>query len=92
MVGDWRMLARASYSDDWYDSGEGYVYPGEYIVDLELAYDLNDNSSVMIGGNNVLDEAADTPHNINSYSNLHSTQAPMGFSSAFWYAEYSYNF
>lgn len=92
MVGDWRMLARASYFGDWYDSGEGYVYPGEYVVDLELAYNLNDNSSVMIGGNNVLDEAGDTLHNINSYGNLHSTQAPMGFSGAFWYAKYSYNF
>ena len=92
MMGDWRMLARISYYDDWYDSGEGLVYPGENVVDLELAYNINDNSSVMVGGNNVLDEAGDTLHNINSYGNLYSTQAPMGFSGAFWYAKYSYNF
>ena len=92
MMGDWRMLARISYYGDWYDSGEGFVYPGESVVDLELAYNINDNSSVMVGGNNVLDEAGDTLHNINSYGNLYSTQAPMGFSGAFWYAKYSYNF
>jgi iron complex outermembrane receptor protein len=92
MMGDWRMLARISYYGDWYDSGEGFVYPGESVVDLELAYNINDNSSVMVGGNNVLDEAGDTLHNINSYGNLYSTQAPMGFSGAYWYAKYSYNF
>ncbi len=92
MMGDWRMLARISYYGDWYDSGEGFVYPGESVVDLELAYNINDNSSVMVGGNNVLDEAGDTLHNINSYGNLYSTQAPMGFSGAFWYAKYNYNF
>ena len=92
MMGDWRMLARISYYGDWYDSGEGFVYPGENVVDLELAYNINDNSSVMVGGNNVLDEAGDTLHNINSYGNLYSTQAPMGFSGAYWYAKYSYNF
>jgi iron complex outermembrane receptor protein len=91
MMGDWRMLARISYYGDWYDSGEGFVYPGENVVDLELAYNINDNSSVMVGGNNVLDEAGDTLHNINSYGNLYSTQAPMGFSGAFWYAKYSAN-
>lgn len=92
MMGDWRMLARISYYGDWYDSGEGFVYPGENVVDLELAYNINDNSSVMVGGNNVLDEAGDTLHNINSYGNLYSTQAPMGFSGAYWYAKYNYNF
>ena len=92
MMGDWRMLARISYYGDWYDSGEGYVYPGENVVDLELAYNINDNSSVMVGGNNVLDEAGDTLHNIGDYGNLYSTQAPMGFSGAFWYAKYNYNF
>ena len=92
MMGDWRMLARISYYGDWYDSGEGFVYPGENVVDLELAYNINDNSSVMVGGNNVLDEAGDTLHDITSYGNLYSTQAPMGFSGAYWYAKYNYNF
>ena len=92
MMGDWRMLARISYYGDWYDSGEGFVYPGENVVDLELAYNINANSSVLIGVNNVLDEAGDTLHDINAYGNLYSTQAPMGFSGAYWYAKYSYNF
>lgn len=91
-IGDWRMLARVSYFDDWYDSNEGLVYSGENVVDLEFAYDLNDNSSIMFGGNNVLDEAGDTLHDPLAYGNKYSQFAPMGFSGAFWYAKYSYNF
>ena len=88
----WRMLARVSSYSDWYDSNEGLDYSGEMVVDLELSYDLNDSSSVMVGGNNVLDEAGDTLHDATAYGNKYSQFAPMGFSGAFWYAKYSYNF
>ena len=88
----WRMLARVSSYSDWYDSNEGLDYSGEMVVDLELAYNLNDSSTVMLGGNNVLDEAGDTLHDATAYGNKYSQFAPMGFSGAFWYAKYSYNF
>ena len=92
MMDKWRMLARLSSYSDWYDSNEGLDYSGEMVVDLELSYTLNENSSVMLGGNNVLDEAGDTLHDPLSYGNKYSQFAPMGFSGAFWYAKYSYNF
>ena len=92
MMDKWRMLARLSSYSDWYDSNEGLYYSGEMVVDLELSYTLNENSSVMLGGNNVLDEAGDTLHDPLSYGNKYSQFAPMGFSGAFWYAKYSYNF
>jgi len=92
VMGDWRMLARLSYFGDWFDGNEGFVYSGENLLDLELAYDLNDNSSVMFGGNNVLDEAGEVLHDPLDYGNKFSQAAPMGFSGAFWYAKYSYNF
>jgi iron complex outermembrane receptor protein len=92
MMGDWRMLARLSHFGDWYDGNESFVYSGENVLDLELGYDLNENSSVMIGGNNVLDEAGEVLHNPLDYGNKYSQAAPMGFSGAFWYAKYSYNF
>jgi iron complex outermembrane receptor protein len=88
----WRMLARVSSYSDWYDSNEGLDYSGEMVVDLELSYSLNESSSVMLGGNNVLDEAGDTLHDATDYGNKYSQFAPMGFSGAFWYAKYSYNF
>lgn len=92
MMDSWRMLARVSSFSDWYDSNEGLDYSGELVVDLEVAYNLNENSTIMVGGNNVLDEAGDTLHDETAYGNKYSQFAPMGFSGAFWYAKYSYNF
>ena len=92
MMDSWRMLARVSSFSDWFDTNEGFDYSGELVVDLEVAYNLNENSTIMLGGNNVLDEAGDTLHDEADYGNKYSQFAPMGFSGAFWYAKYSYNF
>jgi iron complex outermembrane receptor protein len=93
MMDDWRALARVSYFGDWYDANQGLVYDGEYVVDVELSYDLNESSSVMLGGNNIFDEAGSKKHNgAGGAGNTYSEFAPMGFSGAFWYAKYSYNF
>ena len=89
----WRALGRVSYFGDWYDANQELVYDGEYVVDVELSYDLNESSAIMLGGNNVFDEAGSKKHNgAASAGNTYSEFAPMGFSGAFWYAKYSYNF
>ncbi len=68
-------------------------YSGVNVVDVEVSYDLNENSAIMIGGNNIFDEAGSTKHNgAAGAGNKYSEFAPMGFSGAFWYAKYSYNF
>ena len=83
MMDGWRALARVSYYDDWYDSNQDMVFDGEYVVDLELAYDLNESSAIMIGGNNVFDEAGSKKHNgAAGAGNTYSEFAPMGFSGA----------
>ncbi len=93
MMDGWRALARVSYFGDWYDANQKMVYDGEYVMDVELSYDLNESSSVMLGGNNIFDEAGSTKHNgAGGAGNTYSEFAPMGFSGAFWYAKYSYNF
>jgi iron complex outermembrane receptor protein len=93
MMDGWRVLGRVSYYSDWFDSNQDLVYPGEYVVDVELSYDLNESSSIMIGGNNVFDEAGEELHDAaDGAGNTFSEFAPMGFSGAFWYAKYSYNF
>ena len=93
MMDGWRALARVSYYGDWFDSNQGMVYDGEYVVDVEVSYDLNESSTLMIGGNNIFDEAGSTKHNgAAGAGNIYSEFAPMGFSGAFWYAKYSYNF
>ena len=89
----WRALGRISYYGDWYDANQELVYDGEYVVDVELSYDLNESSAIMLGGNNIFDEAGSKKHNgAASAGNTYSEFAPMGFSGAFWYAKYSYNF
>ncbi len=93
MMDGWRALGRVSYYGDWFDSNQGLVYDGEYVVDVELSYDLDESSSVMLGGNNIFDEAGSKKHNgAGGAGNTYSEFAPMGFSGAFWYAKYSYNF
>ncbi len=93
MMDGWRMLARLSYYGDWYDSNQDMNFSGVNVVDVEVSYDLNENSAIMIGGNNIFDEAGSTKHNgAAGAGNKYSEFAPMGFSGAFWYAKYSYNF
>lgn len=105
-VGAFRFLARVSFYDEWFDSfendvfGSDAVFDSEYIVDLEAAYDINENSSVLIGANNVFDnngQKATDVNNIGSNSalvlgNTYSQYSPFGISGAYWYARYQYNF
>jgi iron complex outermembrane receptor protein len=97
MMDGWRALAHVSYFGDWYDPNQNMSFDGEHVVDVELSYDLNESSSVMLGGNNIFDEAGSKKHNgagagAGAAGNTYSEFAPMGFSGAFWYAKYSYNF
>jgi len=97
-VGNFRVLARLSYYDEWFDSEEGDyasgagVFGSEYLVDLELEYMIGDHSSILIGGNNVFDESGDETANPTGLGNRYSQYSPFGISGAFWYARYRYNF
>lgn len=105
-VGAFRFLARVSFYDEWFDSfendvfGSDAVFDSEYLLDLEAAYDINENSSILIGGSNVLDnngQKATDVNNIGSNSalvlgNTYSQYSPFGISGAYWYARYQYNF
>ena len=52
-------------------------------MDVELSYDLNESSAIMLGGNNIFDEAGSKKHNgAASAGNTYSEFAPMGFSGA----------
>jgi iron complex outermembrane receptor protein len=118
MMDAWRVLARVSFYDEWFDQFEcdvfssgcsaevtanpgAYTFDSEFVVDLEVEYDFSENSSLLIGANNVFDnngqKAADM-HGLGfntasaAVGNTYSTFAPMGFSGAFYYANYRYNF
>merc|ERR1712023_509449 len=55
-MGDWRMMARYSYFDDWFDSFEGTTFDGYGLVDAEVAYNMASGLSLIVGANNLLDE------------------------------------
>ncbi len=89
----WRVLGRLSYYDDWYDSEDGNVYGGEYLVDLEGAYKFNDATTFVIGGQNIFDTTPEeNPGARAGVGNLYSQFSPFGFNGSFWYARVKYNF
>ncbi len=99
-VGPFRFLGRVAFYDEWYDSFEEDVFgasardvfDSEFLVDLELAYDLNENINLMIGGNNVFDEKGQQSTDPTVLGNTYSQYAPFGISGAYYYARFNYNF
>jgi len=82
-------------------SDSGYTFDSEFVVDLEVEYNINESSSILIGANNVLDNNGQTTSEMHGFGintataavgNTYSTFTPMGFSGAFYYANYRYNF
>ncbi|MEM7050715.1 MAG: TonB-dependent receptor [Acidobacteriota bacterium] len=87
-----RFLGRVSYYDDWFDSEDGLVYGGEYLLDLEAAYTFNDNVTFILGGQNVLDTTPEeNPNAAAGVGNRYSQFSPFGFNGAFWYARLKYS-
>ncbi|MEM6453903.1 MAG: TonB-dependent receptor [Acidobacteriota bacterium] len=88
-----RLLGRLSYYDDWFDSEDGLVYDGEYLLDLEVAYTLRENLTITLGGQNVTDTfPSENPGARSGVGNRYSQFTPFGFNGAFGYARLSYTF
>ena len=91
-MGDWRFLARVSYYDDWYDSEDGNTYDGKTLVDLEAAYNFNENLTVVLGAQNAFDETPDeNPGARSGVGNRYSQFSPFGFNGSFWYLRVKYD-
>ncbi|MBY6190542.1 TonB-dependent receptor [Microbulbifer agarilyticus] len=92
-VGDWRLLARASYYDDWYDSEDDQKYSGEVIVDAEVSYAFNEQASVILGAQNILDQTPEeNPGAAGGVGNRYSQFSPFGFEGGFYYLRTRYEF
>jgi iron complex outermembrane receptor protein len=87
------LIGRLSYYDEWFDSEDVLVYGGEYLVDLEAAYDLTDALVLSVGGQNVFNTYPDENTGARSgVGNLYSQYSPFGFNGAFWYGRLRYRF
>jgi len=93
LLADWRLMARVSYFDDWFDSEDGQVYSGEYIVDAELAYHFTEKASVTLGAQNLLDQnPEENPGAADGVGNRYSQFSPFGFDGGFYYLRTRYEF
>lgn len=92
-VGDWRFLARVSFFDEWFDSEDGNVYEGEYLVDAEAAYQINDAMNIVVGAQNIFDQfPEENPGARDGVGNRYSQFSPFGFNGGFWYVRFNYDF
>ncbi|AOS97296.1 Ferric enterobactin receptor precursor [Microbulbifer aggregans] len=92
-IGDWRMMARVSSYDDWFDSEDGQVYGGEMIVDAEVGYAFTEKASVILGAQNLLDQfPEENPGAADGVGNRYSQFSPFGFEGGFYYLRTRYEF
>ena len=52
----WRILGRINYYGDFYDTEAGGYFDDAIIIDLEAAYNFNEQMTFTVGGRNVSDE------------------------------------
>ncbi len=92
-LGDWRLLARASYYSGWYDPEAALDFGGEALFDLEAAYSFDDNLTFMAGAQNLFNEKGDKdPMAADRLGAQYSQWTPWGFDGTFWYARVRYDF
>ena len=97
--GDWRVLARISYFgsifEDHLDSGFPIDQIGsEITVDAEVAYNFSDNTSVVVGAKNLLDNYPDenTLWDTEVAGAKYPVTSPIGINGGFYYVRGIYTF
>ena len=89
----WRFLARLSYYGDWFDSEDGRDYAGKFLVDVEAAYKLGKNVTLVVGAQNVLNQYPDVnPDAADGVGNKYSQYSPFGFNGGFVYGRVKWEF
>lgn len=97
--GDWRFLGRVNYFgsifEDHLDSGLPIDKVGsELTLDVEVAYQLNDNVNLVLGAKNALDEFPDANvlYDNEIAGSAYPTTSPIGVNGGFYYIRGSYTF
>ncbi|MCZ6658504.1 MAG: TonB-dependent receptor [Gammaproteobacteria bacterium] len=89
-------LVRFRYYGDWSttgglfspgDASDQYDYDGEFLVDIEVGFNVSDHFRVSAGGENVFDQLPDKEEEpVSRFLGVdHSLTSPFGFNGAFWY-------
>lgn len=92
--GPLRLLARVSQYDGWYDNEDGRAYDGgNFIFDAEVAYNVKDSLTFIVGAQNLFDEyPEENPGGAAGAGNRYSQYTPFGFNGGFWYGRLTYRF
>ena len=86
-----RFLVRLSYWGDFFDKEDNRNYPGEYLADLEVTYNLTDAFSVSGGGQNIFNNYPEiNPNAYTGLGNLYPQSAPFGFNGGYYYVRLNY--
>lgn len=87
-----RLNYYGGYFEDHLDSELAANFGSEMTLDAELSYVMNDNYTISVGANNLLDQYPED----NPWSGVAGAQYPttavMGFNGGFYYARLTYNF
>jgi iron complex outermembrane receptor protein len=91
-AGNLRTLVRANYYGPWTSTSNGYGVGATTLVDVQLAYQVNENLELVLGADNLFDEYPDKTPSPGSYGQLYPEDSPLGFNGGSWYVQGRYNF
>ena len=91
-IENFSFLVRASFYDEWYDTGDDFTYGDEMIFDIEAQWHATASSTFVLGAQNITDENGEENPNAGSVGNQYSSNSPFGFNGGYWYARYQYTF
>ena len=89
-LGRWRLLARLSYYDEWFDSRDLYVYHGDGVVDVEALHPLGESVTLAVGGQNVFGNDPEENPIARAKGNRFSAHTPFGSNGGYYYARLEY--
>ena len=91
-TGNLRTLIRANYYGPWRSTGNGYNADATTMIDLQLAYQVNENLELVVGADNLFDEYPDKNPGRGGSGQLYPEDSPFGFNGGSWYVQGRYNF
>lgn len=91
-AGNLRTMVRANYYGPWTSTSNGYGVGATTLVDVQLAYQVNENLEVVVGADNLFDEYPDKTPNPGGVGQLYPEDSPLGFNGGSWYVQGRYNF
>ena len=98
-LGGVRGLLRGTYYDSWVDVGgiviggvEDTPFPGRFLVDMELATNIAENTELVFGVNNLFDTypATNTPDVAGGVGLQYPESSPFGFNGGYYYLRVNY--